>query len=159
MRHELVILTCAVVMATACSDDEEGPGQAFLGTWTTAAGVQTVFDCGPDFASKKENLSITYKVEKGDGADLVLTSSAAPECPLKANVIGQRAAVLEDQTCVRSEDRYRDTYRFATSSGLDLPQEGGATIKLEATFRRALADGTDTGFDCGYTEEAPIAKQ
>ncbi|MFO0737166.1 MAG: hypothetical protein U0270_14855 [Labilithrix sp.] len=156
MRQELTTLLCALAMTTACSSDEAGPGDAFLGTWTTTTGTQSVIDC--QFASKKENLSITYTVAKTDGADLQLTSSADANCTLKAKVVGQRATVLENQTCVRKEDRYEDTYKFATTSVLDMPQAGTGTIKLEATFKRSL-DGLDTGFECGFTEEAPIKKQ
>lgn len=148
----------ALAMATACSsDDGEGPGGAFIGTWTTTTGTQSIIDC--QFAAKKENLAISYTVSKGDGSDLKFTSSAAADCTLKANVVGTRATVLENQMCTRASDdgKYKDTYRYATTSVMDM--SSAATMKLEATFRRALADGTDTGFECGFTEESPITRQ
>ena len=116
-----------------------------------------MIDC--QFASKKENLAIDYTVAKGDGADLKITSSLATDCTLKANVVGTRATVLENQTCERTDGQFKDTYRYATTSVLDISQGGSGTMKLEATFRRALADGTDTGFECGFTEESPITKK
>ena len=160
MRKKLRIvpLAFAMAMATACSsDDAENPGVAFIGTWSTTTGTQSIIDC--QFATKKENLSITYTVAKGDGADVQVTSSLATDCTLKANIVGTRATVLENQSCVRSDGQFKDTYRYATTSVLDMPQSGAGTMKLEATFRRALADGTDTGFECGFTEEAPITKK
>lgn len=150
---------CACLLPACSSSDDANPGDAFVGTWTTTTGVESVIDC--QFSSKTENLAISYSITKGDGSDLKFTSNLAPECVLKANVVGTRATVLENQTCTRSsaDNKFKDTYRYATTSVLDMPQAGTGTMKLEATFRRALADGTDTGFECGYTEESPVKKQ
>jgi hypothetical protein len=158
MRQKLTALTAAVLVATACGDDsdESDKGGAFIGTWTTTAATQSVIDC--QFANKKENVAITYTVAKGDGADLKITSDAGGDCALKANVVGTRALVLENQTCERTEDQFKDTYKYATTSVIDMAADGTATIQLEATFKRATLDGLDTGYECGFTEEAPIHK-
>ncbi len=153
-----MVLMLAALATNACGDDDDASaGEAFVGTWATTTGTQSIIDC--QFATKKENLAITYTVTKGQGADLALVSSQAADCSLKANVIGTRATVLENQTCVRTDGQFKDTYTYATTSVIDMPASGGATIKLEATFKRATLEGLDTGYECGFTELAPITKK
>jgi hypothetical protein len=148
-------LTCAALVlatATACGDDEagDGAGGPFIGTWSTTTGKRSIINCL--LKATTENLAITYTVEKGDGADVTIVSSLAADCKLKANVVGTRATLIEDQTCVHKEGANEDTYRYATTSVFDLTN--GATVKLQATFTRA-----DGALECGYTEEATITKR
>lgn len=154
---KLVPLALLLLAGACSSSDDADPGAAFVGTWSTTTGSQTVSGC--IFAKKSENLALTYTVSKGDGADVKLASSADPDCVLKANVVDGRATVVAGQTCTRTEENFKDTYTFATTSAMDLNGEGGApAVKLEATFKRATLDGTDTGYECGFTEESPLKK-
>lgn len=145
-----------VLLAGACSSSDEDAGADFVGSWSTTTGVQTVKDC--QFSAQHENVAITYTVAKGSGADVKLQSSVDPSCELLANVVEKRALVVAGQTCVRTEGSFKDTYTFATTSVMDLTVDGAPSVKLDATFKRATTDGTDTGYECGYTEESPIKK-
>jgi len=159
MWRKLLALAC-IVLATGCgdgADDAASPGGPFLGTWATTSATTSVFDC--PFKADQQNVPVTYTVAKGDGADLKITSSLAPDCALKANVVGTRATVLVNQSCQRQDAKYKDTYTYATTSVFDMPPGGAATIKLEATFKRATIDGLDTGYECGFTEESPVTKK
>ncbi|MBX3259547.1 MAG: hypothetical protein KIS78_03100 [Labilithrix sp.] len=136
--------------------DAGGPDaiERFLGTWSTSKATQTLSDCAA--AGKQTDISITLNVTRGTTSDILATNTLAPSCVLQANVRGDTATLVAEQTCTATFPTGVDTYTYAGTSTFKLVSADGtqAVMELNATITNAPSGAT-----CTFQEIAPYEKK
>ncbi|MBX3206223.1 MAG: hypothetical protein KF764_14220 [Labilithrix sp.] len=170
--RSLVLSSLALASASAvgCVGDEPAPVAAapdgggadtgddrlapFLGTWSTSKATQTLSNC--QAAGTQRDITITLNVTRGTTSDILATNTLAPSCVLQANVRGDTATLIADQTCTATFPNAVDTYTYAGTSTFKLVSADGAqaVMQLDATI-----SNSPSGATCTFQEIAPYAKK
>jgi hypothetical protein len=138
-----------------CVDNSADGGKdlcAFIGTWTAKSGTATLNCAGTPSTSQVTGDTVW---QRGTTSDLIQPASSGGGCALLANVSGNTATGLPNQTCSMSSgsdtiNLTLSTYTFVLGSDHTTATEMGSGT--------GVVSGGGTSLSCTYSETATYSK-
>lgn len=124
----MIRLACTLLLAAAACGGSDDRVDAFLGTWTYAAGSTSTVDCDNDAGDSTEMLTTTFSISSGTESDLIIVADG--RCaPLRFDVSGSTASLQAGQTCEIMDSGVTVSTTFNT--GTATLDDAGTRITLD----------------------------